>query len=462
MQPYGELWRRVLFPIWENRMKKSTLLDRLRFLEQSQWRGADELAALQSTELRGLLRHAHAHVPLYRDRFAAAGIQPADIATAGDLHKLPVLTRAEVRDAGDRRRALAPPFAAVTKRTTGSTGEPLEFAYDQGSEDWRNAARMRGWGWSGYRLGDRTLHYWTVVPRPRHPKLRWRMKRRLRVAADHAVRREYWVDSMVRSEERFAHAVKVIRRNRPSAIVAIAQGGVDLARHVIETGTRSWGPIPVLTGAEALLPGDREVLEQAFGPVFETYGNREFMVIATECEVHEGLHVQAENLVVEILIRDDDGGYVRAAAPGEVGEVVVTDLHNLAMPFIRYASGDLARAADGAACRCGRGLPLIASVEGRSADTLVDGSGRKVSGIALVTIFVDLAPAVRQYQVVQRRDRSLVVRVVPTPAFDATAKERILGHCNRYLPGVPVTIDLVEAITPSSTGKRRFIIVEKD
>ncbi len=140
--------------------------------------------------------------------------------------------------------------------------------------------------------------------------------------------------------------------------------------------------------------------------------------------------------------------------------MVVTDLHNLAMPFIRYATGDLARAADGAPCPCGRGLPRIASVEGRSADTLSDGDGRKVSGIALVTIFVDLAPAVRQYQVVQRRDRSLVVRVVPTPAFDATARERILGHCADYLPGVPVTIEMVEAIEPSATGKRRFIVVE--
>jgi phenylacetate-CoA ligase len=462
VQPYGELWRRVLFPIWENRVKKSTLLERLRFLEQSQWRDAEELAALQSIELRRLLRHAHAHVPLYRDRFAATGLHPADIVTAADLQLLPVLTRTDVREAGARRRAVAPPFPAITKRTTGSTGEPLEFSYDQGSEDWRNAIRMRGWGWAGYRLGDRTLHYWTIYARPRLPKLRWRMKRRLRVSGDHAVRREYWVDSMVRSEERFEHAIRVIRRKRPSTIVTITQGGVELGRHVIETGARDWGDIPVLTGAEALLAGDRELLEQAFGPVFETYGNREFMLIATECELHDGLHVQAENLVVEILIRDEDGGYARAAAPGEVGEVVITDLHNLAMPFIRYATGDLARATDGSACPCGRGLPRIASVEGRSADTLVDGDGGQVSGVALMTIFIHLAPAVRQYQIVQRRDRALVVRVVPTPEFDATAKERILGHCADYLPGIPVTIDMAEAIEPSDTGKRRFILVEGD
>ena len=126
--------------------------------------------------------------------------------------------------------------------------------------------------------------------------------------------------------------------------------------------------------------------------MFETYGNREVMLMATECEEHDGLHVQAENLVVEVVVRRDDTDGTRPAAPGELGEVVVTDLHNLAMPFIRYATGDLATAADDSPCGCGRGLPRIASVEGRTSDVLEDGDGHQVSGIALMTLFVDLAP----------------------------------------------------------------------
>jgi phenylacetate-CoA ligase len=336
------------------------------------------------------------------------------------------------------------------------------FVYNAESEWWRQAVRMRGYGWAGYRQGDRTLHYWSDPPRRVFEGLWRRAVDRVWVAVDRGLRREYYADSTVRSEERLAEAVEVIRRKRPSTIVCYAQGGVELARYVVATGGRTWGTIPILCGAEPLLPGDREVLEQAFGPaVFETYGNREVMLIATECEAHQGLHVQAENVVVELVVRDDRNGTVRAARPGEIGEVVVTDLHNLAMPFIRHVIGDLAMATDGAECPCGRGLPRIASVEGRTADTLTDGHGRGVSGLALMTLFLDLAPAVRQYQVVQQRDLSLTVRVVPTSRFDGSARDRIHRHCEHYLPGVPVTIDLVDAIEPAAGGKRRFVLVER-
>jgi phenylacetate-CoA ligase len=462
VQLYGEFYRRALFPLWDGTIRRHSTVRHLRVLEEGQWRSPTEIAEFQSAELRSLVQHAHAHVPFYRDRFEAAGVHPMDIATADDLHALPLLTRAQAREAGDRRRSLAPPWAWITKRTTGSTGEPLVFVYDAESEWWRQAVRMRGYGWAGYRQGDRTLHYWSDPPRRVFEKWWRRAVDRVWVTVDRGLRREFYVDSSVRSEERFAGAIEVIRRRRPSTIVSYAQAAVELARHVVATGARTWGTIPVLCGAEPLLPGDREVIEQAFGPaVFDTYGNREVMLMATECEAHDGLHVQAENLVVELVVRDPNTGAARPALPGELGEVVVTDLHNLAMPFIRYVIGDLARATDGAPCPCGRGLPRIASVEGRTADTLTDGDGRRVSGLALMNVFLDLAPVVRQYQVVQRRDRSLAVRIVPTSRFDGSARELLRLHCDHYLPGVPVTVDLVDAIEPGAGGKRRFVVVER-
>jgi phenylacetate-coenzyme A ligase PaaK-like adenylate-forming protein len=461
VQPYGEFYRRALFPLWDRRVKRRATLDHLRFLERSQWRSSSEIAAFQSAELRRLLHHAYAHVPFYRDRFNAAGLHPTDIVTGADLEALPLLSRSEAQESGAQRRSLAPPHPWITKRTSGSTGQPLEFVYDADSEWWRQAVRMRGYGWAGYRQGDRTLHYWSDPPRRVSENVWRRGKDRVWVTVDRGLRREYYVDSTVRSEERLAHAVEVIRRKRPSTIVCYAQGGAELARYVVATSARTWADVPVLCGAEPLLPGDRAALQQAFGPaVFETYGNREVMLIATECEAHGGLHLQAENLVVELVVRDAASGAVRAARPGEVGEVVVTDLHNLAMPFVRYVTGDLATATDPAACPCGRGLPRIASVEGRSSDTLTDGLGRKVGGIALMTGFVDLAAAVRQYQAVQRRDGSLTLRLVPTPAFDGSVRARIHHHCNHYLPGVPVRLELVDAIEPAAGGKRRFIVVE--
>ena len=204
MQFYGELYRRALFPLWDRGVKRRSTLDHLRFLQRSQWRSPSEIAAFQSTELRRLLHHAYAHVPFYRDRFDAAGVRPADIVTAADLEALPLLSRGEAQESTARRRALAPPHPWITKRTSGSTGQPLEFVYDEGSEWWRQAVRMRGYGWAGYRQGDRTLHYWSDPPRRTSENVWRRAKDRVWVAVDRGLRREYYVDSSFRSEERLA------------------------------------------------------------------------------------------------------------------------------------------------------------------------------------------------------------------------------------------------------------------
>jgi len=121
------------------------------------------------------------------------------------------------------------------------------------------------------------------------------------------------------------------------------------------------------------MPGDRSVLTGAFGPaVFETYGSRETMLMAAECEAHDGMHIQEENVLVEILRSG------RAVRPGETGDVVITDLHNLGMPMIRYVNGDIATMAEDEACTCGRTLARIARVDGRRADTLTDLDGNAV------------------------------------------------------------------------------------
>lgn len=463
MELYGQIYRRALLPVWDSGIRRRPTLGHLRRLRGTEWWSPEELGRLQAGELRRLLGHAHANVPFYRERLDEAGVDPSRISSTADLGAIPLLTRSDAQDSRERRRSLAPPWTSITKRTSGSTGQPLEFEYDAGSEAWRQAVRMRGYGWAGYRQGDRTLHLWSDPPRPPLPRWWWRLVDRVWVATDRGLRNELYVDSTVRSEELWDRTVELIRRRRPHAIVCYAQAGAELARHVVATGARDWRTIPVLCGAEPLFPGDRAVLDQAFGPaVFETYGNREVMLIATECEQHDGLHVQAENLVVEVVVRGRDTDETRPAEPGELGEVVVTDLHNLAMPFIRYATGDLAIAADGSHCACGRGLPRIASVEGRTSDVLEDRDGHEVSGIALMTLFVDLAPAVRQWQAVQRGDRSLTVRVVPTPRFGDSSREQIHRHCDHYLPGLPVTIDVVDAIAPGPTGKLRFVVRERD
>lgn len=451
---YGILFQQLLYPSWESGVRKRPTLQHLRRLERTQWCSLDELLALQQTELNKLLAHAWKNVPEYRRRLTAAGWQPGEVCQLADLHRLPLLTREEAALGLEARKSTGAPLPEIDKSTSGTSGNPLVFAYDWGSEHWRQATKLRGYGWAGYQPGDRSLHLWGEPPATHRP-----LGKRLKVALDHTLRREHYVDCADRSEAALARIVQRIRTIRPSVIVCYAQAGVALARHVNETHSRSWDTISVISAAERLFPSDREIIAEAFGPnIFETYGSREVMLIAAECEAHDGMHVSMENLIVELIVRDAGGE--RLAQPGEIGEVAVTDLHNYGAPFIRYLTGDLAVAGNSKRCACGRQLTMLQRVEGRTTDTLRDGAGHPVSGMLFNVFFVPLAHKVKEFQVVQRRDRSIDLRIVPTSAFDDSVLDLVRHHCARFIPGVELRPEVVSQLTVQPGGKLRVVAVE--
>jgi phenylacetate-CoA ligase len=455
VEVYGRFFRSVLLPTWETRIRRRPTLARLAFLERTQWRSHDELHALQSGALRRLIHHAYEHVPFYRRRFDAAGLSPHDIRTPEDLAKLPVLTREDARQDPESRASTSPPFATIRKNTGGTTGQPLLFGYEPDSEHWRNAIRLRGYRWAGYELGDKVLHYWGAPVEDQPP-----FTTRAKIAADRWMKRETYVACAVMGEREMRAVVERIEREQPRVIVCYTQAGAELARFINANGLRSWDTIRVICGAERLFPSDRADLEEAFGGhIFETYGCREVMLIGAECELHEGLHVSMENLVVEIVVTEPDGTR-RPAREGEIGEVMITDLHNLGMPFIRYLNGDMAVAGGAGRCGCGRTLPRIASVEGRSADLIRDANGAAVSGIAFNVLFTGLAGAARQWQVVQHKDRSVTLRVVPGESLDGGKLDAMRRMLGRYVQGLPVSVETVASIEPTKAGKRRTVIVE--
>ena len=146
------------------------------------------------------------------------------------------------------------------------------------------------------------------------------------------------MDCLRQDAKSLARVVTAIRRRRPHVLVGYTLATATLARYIVDRGITDLPSVTVITGAEALLDPDRHVIQTAFrGEVFETYGSRETMLLAAECEQHDGLHTMDEAHVVEVVDGD------RAAPPGTVGEVVVTDLHNFGMPLIRYKNGDMAR-----------------------------------------------------------------------------------------------------------------------
>jgi phenylacetate-CoA ligase len=165
-----------------------------------------------------------------------------------------------------------------------------------------------------------------------------------------------------------------------------------------------------------------------------------------------------ENLIVELVVREGD--VERPARTGELGEVVVTDLHNYGAPFIRYLTGDLAIPCAPERCACGRSLLRLERVEGRTTDTLRDGAGRAVSGLFFNVLFAALADKIREFQVVQRRDRAIDLKLVPTSSFDVALLDQLRAHCGKHIPGVELRTEIVTQLTPDRGGKLRVVTVE--
>ncbi len=445
---YAWAYDHLLYSVWQRVVRGRPIRRRLALLERTQWASA-ELEQLQLDSLRALLEHAGRHVPYWREVFAKSRFDPRGVRSLTDLQALPVLTRETVQDRFDDLVDPTRRGGNIRKGTSGTTGVPLRFEYCNESEAWRQATRLRGYGWAGYRLGLPTLHYWgagAVVPRGLIAG---------KVRLDRLARREVYVDAVKQDEASLRHTVELLRSMRPHVIIAYTQALAAFARWVAERGVRDWPDVRVICAAEAILPGDREAIELAFGPdVFDTYGSRETMLIAAECEAHDGMHLSEENVAVEIVRGAEP------APPGEPGDVLVTDLHNYGMPFIRYANGDVATMSPGGPCRCGRALRRLASVEGRRVDTLRDASGEPVSGMVFISLLQAETQMLRAFQVVQRKSGDIDLFVVRGSDWDDVRFGETLRRAEGYFRGLAVRVTFCDEIPPSKSGKRRPIVVE--
>src|SRR5262249_53043917 len=284
---------KALFPAFEAIRGRPTV-PLLRRLRETERLPPAALRDLQAGMLRRLIRHAYRHTAFYRQLLDGRGLLRGDFVTIDALAKLPLLDRPVLGASIDTRTASAPPLPVITKHTSGSSGEPVVVRYNAESRHWRDAIRWRGYGWGGYRIGMRALHYWGAGPKI---ATWWKQKK---VQGDHLVKRDLYVDCTPRGDAALLDAIAQIRRWRPQVMVAYANGAGALARFVNDRGLRDWAPIPVLTGAERLLPHDRAAIEQAFGPAFDTYGCREVMMNGPEGAAHGGMHTPRENLTSEL------------------------------------------------------------------------------------------------------------------------------------------------------------------
>jgi phenylacetate-CoA ligase len=444
----------VVAPVYERATGRRpwTTLRRLREL---QWRTPDELEARAVDSLRGLLGHARAQVPYYRDLMGRAGVRPEDIRAVEDLAGLPITTKADLRAAlpDGALAAGVPASRRLRGRTSGSTGQPFEFYLDQDDADIRRGSYLFFREWAG--APPWYTRVLVAIPSfvPPHyrpsPWLTWGRRLLLGERVEH-LHTDHLTLPRIRAKLRH------LTRGRPYFLYGPPSYLAHLSRLLLDSGE----PVPrapavVIACGETLTDFDRRVIERALGcRVVSHYSTLEVLYLGQTCPDEASvLHTNSERAIVRVVRPDG-----RAAAPGEPGRVVVTDLANFVMPFVNYDLGDVAVTTP--PCRCGRGLPTLGRLEGRVGE-LIHTPLRVVSAVTLSYYLTDIChatPYLREFQAIVEGPRSVVLRVVPTPEFGPEPASIIRASLEDLLgPGVAVRVEPVERIPLEPSGKRLII-----
>jgi phenylacetate-CoA ligase len=438
---------RALFALL-NARSRGAFGQEFRVIERTQWDPPDRVRELQFQRLKALVLHAEQYVPFYARRFAEVGVTASDLRTPEDLRRFPLLDKKDLIAAPDALLSAATRRSNVVRKATGgSTGQRVTFYRDAAAMARNFAHVLRNYMWAGLELGELHAFLWGA-----HFDLQ--MQQRASNRLINYCLRQKWLDAFHMNASAMAAYAKRLEQWKPQLLSCYVTAAVTLADFIGEAGLPRLAIPAVATTAETLFPENRTRIQQAFGAeVFDRLGCREIGNTAHECSAHDGLHVNAEHVVVEVL---DAAGH--AAAPGVEGELVYTSLGNDVFPLIRYRVGDYAVAAADRICSCGRGLPKIAAVRGRITDMLVAPDGTKIHGEFFSHLFYK-ASAIREFRVLQETLDRVLVWVVPiTPGHVPQDQLGMLDLAFRQVFGrtVELQISIVDAIPRPESGKHRF------
>lgn len=441
---YTRLAAGLLFPLQE-KLKGHGSVALRRQLEQSQWWPASRLADAQLQGLRALLVRAEQQVPYYRRLFARLGFDPGKLRSLDGLRRLPILRKTDIND---HRQDFFAGNAQALKRfnTGGSSGEPLIFFLGKERISHDIAAKWRATRWWGVDIGDREAVLWGS-PIELTAQDRWRGWR-------DRLFRSRLLPAFAMSPARLDGFLAALRRLRPAMLFGYPSALCLLARHAAERGVRldQLGIKVVFVTAERLYEHQRAELTAGFScPVANGYGGRDAGFIAHECP-QGGMHLSAEHIIVEIV--DENGEPVPAGASGAI---VVTHLATGDFPFIRYATGDVG-ALDTAPCPCGRGLPLLKNIEGRSSDFIVAQDGTVMHGLALIYILREM-PEIRRFKIIQETRLLTRLLLVCPGGLAPEPRTRLVSQFRARLgQAVTIGIEEVDEIAAEASGKHRYVV----
>ena len=400
-------------------------------MQSTQFFFPEQIATFQLKRLRIVLDACYRYVPYYQKLFWEHDFDPHHISSVEDLKRLPVLTKDTVRAKLAEFCSMKELREAVLLHTSGTTGIPLNTYTSIGQWVVEQSAIWRQWGWAGYRFRDRMAIIRSYAPNPNDPLCKL-----------DKIRNWLYFSPYHLSEEHCRRYLGILAKWKPKYLRGYPSSLYLLARVAKHEGLKLPSLCAAFTASETLLTHYRMEIEEAFGiRVFDHYGQAEITAMLHECERHEGLHVLSDYGFVEFLPSEQNGLY----------RMIATNLHNTAMPLLRYDTGDLVELAD-QPCSCGRTFPLVRRVVGRSDQLLLHRGGFHIPSINIYTYFSKQEDILR-FQVIQRSKDDVEVRIAPRAGVsDSNLLNKVRCEMNLRFGG-EVNVVLTQQFEQSGEGK---------
>ncbi|MCG7495347.1 AMP-binding protein [Vibrio sp. Of7-15] len=435
-----------IFPLHE-RLKGHDSVEIRAQLEKSQWLSSEKIQELQNKRLARFIQHISYTVPYYKQLLADNGLTFSDITTKQDLARLPFLTKSVITKHFEQLKNQQ--SGKVTPFTTGgSSGTPLTFLLSNERISHDVAEKWRATRWWGVDIGDKEIVAWgSPIELTTQDKIKELRDKLLRTQL---------LPAFDLTEQKVLDFLNTIQIEKPKMLFGYPSVYYLLAqtaqKHQIPLN--NLGIKVIFVTSERLYPYQRELIQQVFNaPVANGYGGRDAGFIAHECP-DGSMHLSAEDIVVEII--DDNG---KPLPDGEQGEIVVTHLATSDFPFVRYKTGDIG-AISTSPCSCGRGLPILEKIEGRSTDFVVAADGTKMHGLALIYVIRELS-GISHFKIIQKNLTETQIQLVTTNEYTPeTEKTIITGLKARLGQDVAIHIDYLEEIKAEKSGKYRYVVSE--
>lgn len=447
MSIFDSVHRYVIRPLWDRHqgLHYSRYYDEVSSLQAI----PEQMRTKQMLALRRLVAHAYRHIPHYKDIFDRNSIRPQDIQDFKDFERIPILTKDELRS--DHPSFVNPNVdqsQLIRSGTGGTTDSPIPILYDRKRNDIKTAEMVYFRKWFQWYPESKVAYLWGApMDIPNMQSLKQKLKALF-------ILRNMFLFASILNAEIMDDYLGLLHRFKPQIIQAYTNPIYILSNYILESGRRVDKPKAVIVTAEPCYPSQRAVIERAFNcPVYAFYGAREAGYIGVECATHRHYHINTHGVYLEII---KDG---KPAAPGEIGDVVITDLQNDVMPLIRYRIGDMASMSPDEECACGSRLPMLDFMAGRETDVFVLPHGDLVPGVSLCDRVIQDCSGIAQMQFVQEQPDTLQVKIVRGKNFTESDEIKLDQVLEEYFHHtLHIEKIFVDDIPKERSGKTRFCI----